>query len=506
MDGREIPGFYFDTEKKKYFKIQHASKLKPDAKYSIENVKKEQKKQKIVKDASMRIEKRQKETIVRRHVRDPLMHASLDREMGLRSRSYYVERVWPDACVSGFQNRPQMVVKHPERASIRFFDRDPATKTIYAVHADNTIKRRRLNPPDGIPLPSADLDLDGTTTGATISEYSFEPWDELARLTSSISSLSYLPASGALVATTYGSDRPPLIYLTDPDRDGPYVHQTSTLKKAHSIWTAAARPLSFHNTASPSSFIPAADADNVAVGTSDGLMMFTRPPTGSWESKTVFRSSTDVLAVEWLSPQVVAMGCRSGRIYLHDTRSKGSSHILTHPFPISSLKRADDETRLVCTGLEDAMYLYDIRHSRWSHSPGPGPLIKDSHYNQSYFEELYPGSRSRSKRRKLLHVDSRSWSQPVFVLEHSNVDDLALAVDLHPRLGLVAAAQDSSTTSTAIKIHNMWTGKVVKEIRRDVHAGQDKAKIWCLKFMEDAENGDVDLWANWDGGIARFKW
>lgn len=47
----------------------------------------------------------------------------------------------------------------------------------------------------------------------TRNEYSFEPWDMLARLTSSISSLIYLPTSGALAATTLGSDRSPVVYL-----------------------------------------------------------------------------------------------------------------------------------------------------------------------------------------------------------------------------------------------------------------------------------------------------
>ena len=117
------------------------------------------------------------------------------------------------------------VVDQPAHGIIRFFDRDPQNKTLYAVHGDNAIRRRRRNPPDGVPLPTTqlgeDMDLgflpDGEPANPssveTLNEYSFEPWDMLARLTSSISSLIYLPASGALAATTFGSDRPPLVYF-----------------------------------------------------------------------------------------------------------------------------------------------------------------------------------------------------------------------------------------------------------------------------------------------------
>lgn len=85
---------------------------------------------------------------------------------------------------------------------VRFFDRDPHTKTIYAVHGDNAIRRRRRHSPDGVP-----------STTEALNEYSFEFWDTLAHLTSSISSLVYLPASGTLAATTLGYDRPPMVYL-----------------------------------------------------------------------------------------------------------------------------------------------------------------------------------------------------------------------------------------------------------------------------------------------------
>ena len=221
-------------------------------------MKKEQKKAIAEKNARKQREKREKETIVRPFTRNRwgLQMASLDREIGCRRKTYYMHGVWPDACVAGMERMRTVcvvlhfayfgamkhsqlstklftarlltcgkVVEQPAHGIIRFFDRDPHTMTMYAVHGDNAIRRRRRNPPSGIPLPGSELDEDTTTTSLpdgrpfgssaaeNLNEYSFEPWDMLARLTSSISSLTYLPSSGALAATTLGSDRPPVVYL-----------------------------------------------------------------------------------------------------------------------------------------------------------------------------------------------------------------------------------------------------------------------------------------------------
>lgn len=51
--------------------------------------------------------------------------------------------------------------------------------------------------------------------------YAFYPWDEVTRTTSTVSSLTYMPTTGALAVTSYGSDRPPELWLSDPERDQP---------------------------------------------------------------------------------------------------------------------------------------------------------------------------------------------------------------------------------------------------------------------------------------------
>lgn len=134
------------------------------------------------------------------------------------------------------------------------------------------------------------------------------------------------------------------------------------------------------------------------------MMLFERSPAGDWNSSTALHRDSDVLALDWLSPTTIALGERSGKIILYDTRSRGHSHILTNPFPITRLKRADDPTRLVCAGIQNSLFLYDIRSRDTfsKHSRG--------HYTDKFFNDQYPGTANRQTRKKMKYtVASNCW-------------------------------------------------------------------------------------------------
>lgn len=283
-----------------------------------------------------------------------------------------------------------------------------------------------------------------------------------------------------------------------------YVGQKFTPKDCSAIWGAAARPTTF--TASPglANSVAATWTEHLAVAASSSMLLFTRSQGGAWDSQAVVKSlESDLLALEWISYTTVALGCRDGTTRLYDTRSGGSSQVLTHPAPISKLKRADDETRLICSGLNDTLFLYDIRSPRLSRNSSRKTFNYDNHhYNEEYFKNLYPTHRDSHKRRKLNHKAFKNWSQPVMTFAHANRDELELDIDIHPRLGLVAAAQDT-TGGTVIRISNIWTGKAVKEIEA---MNPRQAKIRALTFIDSGTDGNVDLWSCWGGGIAKFGW
>jgi len=492
MNGQAIPGFYYDPEKKKYFKIQsaNASRDQPDLKYSAKNIRKKEREERVQSTVDVQIRRARKERVVRHHA-SSLTQICQEREIGARRRSHYMHGTWPGACMSGVSVRPRKVIDRPSGAPIRLFDFDPISKAVYIVHGDNSIKRRPLHPTNNdLPIPDPDFDVDSYLNNLP---RSFEPWEELQRTTSPVSSLTFLPITGALATTTYGSDRAPVVHLSDPERDGPYVGQQFTPKGCIGIYASAARPHSSTRGHSNESA-----AEMVAVGASSSLLLFTRSWSGEWNTSTPLSNlSTDVLAVDWISQSTVALGCRDGTVRLYDSRSGGSSHILTHPFPVTKIKTADDPTRLIVSGLNDSLHLYDIR------APRLLPRKNHHHYNDEYFQNIYPGGRNVRKRRKMSNVASKNWSQPVFSFAHSNVDDIDLDVAVDARLGLVAAAQHEES-DVAVRVSNMWTGKTVKEIPRH---GKGRERMRCLKFVGDLDrDGELELWASWEGGISRFTW
>ncbi|KAF1917835.1 hypothetical protein BDU57DRAFT_514303 [Ampelomyces quisqualis] len=504
MNGQAIPGFYWDPEKKKYFKIQSATASRDaNLKYSAQNIRKREKQERVQSIVSARKQRVRKERVARRHVHD-VTQICVQREIGLNRRSNYAKCVWPDAILYGLSQRPQKVLDRLGAAPAPRFVRDPVSKTLYIQYGDDSIIRLRPYRDGDPPLPSRMLNplhilYDMERDDGRITVYTPEVWEEIHRTTSAVSSLTYLPATGSLATTTYGSDRPPTVILSDPVRNGPYIGQQFTPRGCRTIWGAAARPTSFDHSPGLLNTVAASHVEHLAVAASNTMYLFTCPQTGAWHMETGITSlETDVLAVDWISYTTVALGCRDGKIRLYDTRSGGSSHILTHPFPISKIKRADDPTRLVVSGLQDSLFLYDIRSSRPAHPSGSNH--DDHHYNPEFINSLYPGHRNSKKRRKMSQKASTHWSQPVLTFYHANVDDLELDVDVHPQLGLAAAAQNPDD-DVAIRVSNLWTGKTVKEFRRDKESQSQRVR--SLKFMDDVDGG-VEIWSSWGGGIAKF--
>lgn len=99
-----IAGHYFDPEKNKYFKLQkNVIPETAQAKYTQSNVKKVQKRNREELRKQQTLERTEKETIVRPHTLKGwgIELASLDREIGTRRKSYYIQSAWPSACGNG---------------------------------------------------------------------------------------------------------------------------------------------------------------------------------------------------------------------------------------------------------------------------------------------------------------------------------------------------------------------------------------------------------------------
>ncbi|KAF2845361.1 hypothetical protein T440DRAFT_277652 [Plenodomus tracheiphilus IPT5] len=508
MNGQPIPGFYFDAEKQKYFKIQSAAASRDlNLRYSADNIRKRERIERLKDFTTARTSKLRKERVVRRHASN-LTHTCIEREIGLKRKSFYMQGAWPNACISGVAEKPESVLELPAQY-IRYFDLNPEDRTLFATHADNTIWRHYYDPEpwDRIP-PGGCPDPLRLPSGYDRDAYSIE----LGRTTSPISSLCYFNTTGALTATTIGSDRPPVIYACNPEEDGPSVSQQFTPKDCPNITSAAAR-LNDDCTRLKKDTVAETGYDQLAVAASYSLILLTRDAGMDWNSKVALQNnSSPINSVGWLSYNTVALGCRNGKLLLYDTRSGGSSHILTHPSPINKIARADDPSRIICSGLANSLYLYDIRSTRSSSFKKGYPTNADTHYNETFFSTLDIGGPMRSKkRRKFDAANVLTCSQPLLTFKHSNMDNPHCDIAVHRRLGLVAAAQDDQT-DVAIRVSNIYTGKIVREFKHDPSKRENadrRAPRWVirsLKFVDSEWNDDVDLWTTWDGGVAKFTW
>lgn len=397
MDGRELPGFYFDPEKKKYFKIQDQHVVhNAGAKYTKQNIKKEKRKASEMKKNAQKSNQIRQQTVTRRAAGDSLMHSGLARELGLKSRLHHMKAVWPDACASLLPDIPHIPTTHPTYSSTcELFTTTPDSKAVFAVlGGHNKIKRYWDGFHDGDTDFSGEDDRDES--------YEFQPmqssrgWKEIASLTSWISTLTYMPTTGALAATTLGSDRPPVIYLTDPFDDPPYISRQITPMGMNSIRAAAARP---NWMVSQSEAVPAAESEVLAVAGSRTLGLVTRQATGDWDYQTVFKTPSDILTLDWLSETVLALAQRDGKIKLYDMRSGRSSHILTHRAAPVQIRRADNMTRMVVSGLHNTLMLYDIRFCR----PSSSFDNEFSYGDSENYERAESEEQSRRGKRQKIH-------------------------------------------------------------------------------------------------------
>lgn len=201
------------------------------------------------------------------------------------------------------------------------------------------------------------------------------------------------------------------------------------------------------------------------------------------------KSTSDILAVTWLSDTAIAMGHRDGKVLICDTRCSthgNSAHVLSHSAPISHLRRADDFTRIVCAGLFNTLCTYDMRATK----PPVRPKYMPRHKWRGKHGQPFVGSEYITRFR-----------------EYKNKEILELGMDVDSRLGLVAAANDYG----ALKVWNMYTGALIKKrLNSDYEEprlGETESlnRMRCVRFLGD-EDGSVNLWANVEAGVTKFMW
>ncbi|OCK77882.1 hypothetical protein K432DRAFT_427677 [Lepidopterella palustris CBS 459.81] len=445
MDGREIP----DRERKKYFKILSNHSAPPSgSKYSQENITKlaeESKKRKrseafAIKKSCQRVQRHEA-------LQSSLSGVCLGRELGLQPRSILSKDGWARASACSIQN-PIIVAESYGNTEILHFDLDPLRRELYVGLSNFVLDKI-------IPLPPSRCKDVYTESEGTSTKYHIR--ERIHVMSSPISSVNLSPVSRTLVTTSTGSDKAPTIHLAT----APFIDTVAEIYQLPDYADVCAAALS------PP--IGMSYDEIIAIGGSIGLMTLQRTGHSGW---TASQSLTvpNVRALAWLSPTALAVGLRNSSIYIWDSRSRGHRMCLKNPNPstgatasVSSLRRADDPTRLVVAGLSNSLSILDIRM----------PRTKGRH----------------------------GTSQPVVQFDYSNSTYFGLGLDVNSELGLVAAGDEHG----AIQLYSMQTGATLKSFPCSPEMYVQRNMSHCIRFLED-DRGKPKIMASLGKEILEFGW
>ena len=310
----------------------------------------------------------------------------------------------------------------------------------------------------------------------------------LASFESKISSIQ-LTLGNIIVATSIGSRHPPEIKyctfsesLTNRPRSLERVRtfQDTTSSVSSTLWCADANPY------------PSSVSDRLAVGTSEQVVQLTFRPDASTVLETAMQTKSDVLALSWLSANVVSAGLRNGSVLLWDSRSRGGTLRLRHPGSVCSLRRFKTEHLLLTAGTQNSLAMYDLRMPREFKSPKP---------DLAETKKVGKGKKSKC-------------SQPVIRFTgYKNSFHYPAGLDYCEPMGLLAVTQ-AEGFAKFFSIHNgdcvgatilMAKGEHINKSYECKDTGNPAHSVNCLRFVEDGIGGQ-QLLCNRGPMIMNYSW
>jgi WD40 repeat protein len=216
-----------------------------------------------------------------------------------------------------------------------------------------------------------------------------------------------------------------------------------------------------------------ATREAIAIGMSapTGVSVFTSPDDGMlrhkiWDQRQTQETNSDVLAVDWLSPNLLAAGLRDATVVLYDIRAQKGVERMKHSGGILNLKRADVDTRFVVAGMGAKMALYDLRALRKEDAP--------------QFNSKQKREKSHSKKAQGGVPETRynGVAKPVVTFRYENQYHM-MGMDVCAELGVVAAAEHGGW----VRISSLRTGESIARW----NVKQDEGDmVGDIRFIEDA--------------------
>lgn len=477
MSAPNIPGFYFDTAKGKYFKEQPHHLVPAGAKYSQSTVKTIRKEEQRERQAVAHALERKQKLVQRSRILSSAGKITLGREAGLdtfgaagRARLLYDARseVYATSLKSKWQRNVERIIGRDVISAFAYdnltgdiivgHDNEHSGHTLSTLCSDNTQAYRPVYVRPRSEITSVSISDGGrvalaTTLGGTMPD----PRNGHAR---------DVPAEVHIMVLTGNETAPPIMEhgLSPPGRLDcdlriSYFHSPGT-----DVWTSSANP-----------FLP----NSFAVGMSDKVVLYSNAESGVWDDSHKMYCSSPAYSLEWLAPQLLAIGQRDGAIKLWDTRSDRRSSaalMLQHPGPVSHIRSADPY-RLVVNGRcpTNSLCMYDLRH-------------------------LTPLNKSKRKR-DATSVRQQVNTQPLIVYEHEGTLR-SVGFDISVVSGVVAAVDSKNR----MMLHTLHGGKLITTKQSNSHLVTPSAGLptRMLKFVT-AEDGHEELLGCTGGTMWSFR-
>ncbi|KAH7370751.1 hypothetical protein BKA65DRAFT_23918 [Rhexocercosporidium sp. MPI-PUGE-AT-0058] len=478
----EIPGMYYDQEKKKYFKIQASSAGPASTAYSSQDVKRRKLRDEKAAEAARDKERRNRRIQQSNVLTQPLVGGALQREYGN-------DGFEPARILAGGLVRQGHVLLDEEQA-----ENGSGTFTIiHRLEVSPAVIDFRVVTNGLIECSRFDLerrDLSSQNFQFSPDKFSMEMIPE--RPNSSDITSACVHETNRLQATTWLSNfstggiminDTTSIHDVDDIDDDTDNRRTVSIGPGH---TRGQHVYIFSSTAAP----PASNT-LFAFGTSAGVLCTDKH--GAYNTTFVTpdpgKRPDDIFAVEFLSdtPSVLLSGGRRGILNITDLRlpmPPCDNDTITHPSSITHIRQLDQH-RLIVSGLNSSLCQYDLRFRRTDpSSTGPTPRAPKIRQNKKPTRPIltYPA--------------------------YHNTASHQAGFDIDLEAGIVAAAQESDEFHPSVQLFSLHGGHKLDSPHAFGFQYKNDATwlVKCLRFARDTDSGMKSLYVGQRPVVQRYAW
>lgn len=431
---REIPGFFYDTVKRKYFKIESSRTAPPSSRWSSESVKR----QKVEKQQATKQELivARRKLLVRRSqvLQDPLLGGLLERNFGRHSRDLQVDSwartLHPRGCLRLHQKQ-RSANNFPATIESSNLDHLVVTNQTDGKGRITTFGATHTGTIQGRYMPTDDygsiLDDDHYQDG----DYYYTNLAKVVSYESPVSAMKYHEPSNTVLMTSHAPRESTSITIFAPDILD--ISNTRTGLQDGTNFHRAGPPPTPNLTMNTCEPAPVGSELLAVLGTNRGILKLSSEMDRlKWvndpEQSSNGKSTNDVLSLSFMpkNPHVIFAGSRDSRVSWVDLRAPegGQCGRIRHRSSVAHV-RGINEHQVLAAGPKSAMSIYDIRFAQ------------------------------RPSMKKVRNMPLVRFS------DYSNTASIQIGLDVDLELGVVAAATEDRAQAQdgRLYLYSLNTGK-----------------------------------------------